>query len=135
VACLTLACCVRPSFALLLSSHSSSSSSPASADSSAITTLVGSLYTTTGVVVSDSNSDVGGGEGGQAQESAGVARGGDYVGGQGLHDCTRRRRGVISVAALAMLSAFCSNCPSSHAFSLGICKVGTQSMCFVFPFI
>jgi len=83
---------------------------------------VGSLHTTTGVVVSDSNSDVGGGEGGQAEEeSAGVARGGDYAGGQGLHDCMRRRRrGVISAAALAMLSAFCSNCPSSHAFSLGI---------------
>jgi hypothetical protein len=99
--------------------------------------LVGSLHTTTGVVASDSNSDVGGGEGGQAEEeSAGVARGGDYAGGQGLHDCMRRRRrGVISAAALAMLSAFCSNCPSSHAFSLGICKVGTHSMCFVFPFI
>jgi len=87
---------------------------------------VGSLHTTTGVVVSDSNSDVGGGEGGQAEESAGVARGGaaggggDYAGGQGLHDWTRRRRGVVSAAALAMLSAFCSNCPSSHAFSLGI---------------
>jgi hypothetical protein len=125
MACLTLACCVRPSSAaILLSSHSSSSSSsPASADSSAVTTLVGSLHTTTtGVVVSDSNSDVGGGEGGQAEESAAVARGvgGDYAGGQGLHDCTRRRRGVISAAALAMLSAFCSNCPSSHAFSLGI---------------
>jgi hypothetical protein len=101
---------------------------------------VGSLHTTTGVVVSDSNGNVGGGEGGQVEESAGVATGGaagggDYAGGQGLHDWTRRRRGVISAAALAMLSAFCSNCPSSHAFSLGICKVGTHSMCFVCPFI
>jgi hypothetical protein len=112
VACLTLACCVRPSSALLLSSHLSSSSSPASADSSAITTLVGSLHTTTtGVVVgSDSNGDVGGGG----------AAGGDYAGGQELHDWTWRRRGVISAAALAMLSAFGCNCPSSHAFSLGI---------------